>query len=164
MYERILVPLDGSKVGEGALPYIEDLVSKMSPEVKVEVTLFQVISSLSHWVAAGETSAPIPYTDKELKQIKKEAIAYLNQAGETLRSKGAIVKAKVGTGNAAEEIIKVADEINADLIAMSTHGRSGISRWAFGSVTDKVLRAGIVPILTVRAPQETEETQPRSKR
>ena len=62
-----------------------------------------------------------------------------------------MVKTKVTTGNAADEILKIADEINADLIAMSTHGRSELSRWAFGNVTDKVLRAGITPVLVVRA-------------
>ena len=65
----------------------------------------------------------------------------------------------MGIGDASEEIIKAAEEINADLIAMSTHGRSGLSRWAFGSVTDKVLRrGGRVPILTVRAPNKDEKS------
>ena len=158
MYERILVPLDGSKVGEAALPYVEELVSKLSPEVKVEVTLLQVVSSLAHYVVAGEASARIPYTEKEVEQIKKKAINYLKKAGEGLRSKGTMVKIKVGTGSAAEEIIKTADEIHADLIAMSTHGRSGLSRWAFGSVTDRVLRAGNKPVLMVRAPREAAQT------
>ena len=65
-----------------------------------------------------------------------------------------MVNTKVEVGDAAEEIVKAADEIGANLIAMSTHGRAGISRWAFGSVTDKVLRHGkSVPILMVRAPK-----------
>ncbi len=154
MYERILVPLDGSKVGEAALPYVEELLSKLSPEVKVEVTLLQVISSLTQYVIAGEISAPIPYTEKEIEQIKQGAKDYLDKAGEALRSKGAIVRAKVGIGRAADEIIKVADEINADLVAMSTHGRSGLSRWAFGSVAERVLRGGNTPVLLVRAPRD----------
>ena len=158
MYERILVPLDGSKVGETALPLIEELVSKLPPEPKVEVTLFRVVSSLTHWVVAGETSVPVSYTEKEMEIIKEKANEYLDKAGEGLKSKGATVKTKVSTGNAADEILKAADEINADLVAMSTHGRSGIGRWAFGSVTDKVLRDGIVPILTIRAPEEAEQT------
>jgi len=158
MYERILVPLDGSKVGETALPLIEELVSKLSPEPKVEVTLFRVVSSLTHWVVAGETSVPVSYTEKEMEIIKEKAEEYLDKAGEILRSKGATVKTKVSTGNAADEIIKTAEEINADLVAMSTHGRSGFRRWAFGSVTTKVLRGGTVPVLTVRAPKETEKT------
>ena len=158
MYERILVPLDGSKIGEAALPYIEDLVSKIKPEIKVEVTLFQVVSSLTHYVVAGEASVPVPYTETELAELKKRALDYLEKAGEKLKGKGAIVKTKVSTGRAAEQIIKAAEEIKVDLVAMSTHGRSGISRWAFGSVTDKVLQAGVVPILTIRAPKEIQKT------
>ena len=59
----------------------------------------------------------------------------------------------VVVGSAADEIIKASEELNVDLIAMSTHGRSGISRWAFGSVTDRVLRGGSKPVLMVRAPK-----------
>jgi len=155
MYERILVPLDGSRVGETALPYVEELVSKLAPKVKVEVTLLRVVSTLSHHVIVGETNARVPYTEQEMEQIRKRAKDYLNKAGKDLKSKGAILRTKVATGNAAEEIIKTTDEIKADLVAMSTHGRSGISRWAFGSVTDKVLRAGNAPVLVVRAPRDT---------
>jgi len=155
MYERILVPLDGSEVGEAALPHVEELVSKLVLGVKVEVILLQVISSLTYYVIAGEASARVPYTEKELEQIKKKANEYLAKAGESLRSKGATVKTKVATGKAAEEIIKVADETKADLVVMSTHGRSGLSRLIFGSITDKVLRTGTVPVLVVRAPKDT---------
>ena len=153
MYERILVPLDGSKVGEAALPYVEELVAKLAPTHKVEVTLLQIVSSLTYYVVAGEASARVPYTDKELELIRQKAIDYLEKAGEGLRSKGAIVKTQVSTGRAAGEIVKTADEINASLVAMSTHGRSGLGRWAFGSVTDRVLREASVPILMIRAPK-----------
>jgi len=156
MRERILVPLDGSKVGEAALPYVEDLVPKFLPEPKVEVTLIQVLSSLSHYVVAGEASARVPYTEEEIEQMKKQAMRYLRKAAEGLKKKGATARVRVTVGDAAGEIIKAADEINADIIAMSTHGRSGLSRWAFGSVTDKVLRGGHKPVLVVRAPKETE--------
>lgn len=151
MYEKILIPLDGSKVGEAALPHVENLVSKMAPKTKVEVTLLQVITSLTRYVGTGEASVQVPYTEEEMEPIKKKTRDYLDKAGEGLRSKRAIVKTEVRTGHAAEEIIKVAHEVNADLVAMSTHGRSGLSRWAFGSVTDKILRAGNIPVLVVRA-------------
>ena len=154
MYERILVPLDGSKVGEAALPYVKELVSKISPAVKVEVILLQVVSSLTHYVVAGEASAPVPYTEQEMEQIKRKAMDYLDKAGKGLKSKNVVVKSRVSVGKAADEINKAADGIDADLIAMSTHGRSGISRLAFGSVTDRVLRGGNRPILMVRAPKE----------
>ena len=159
MYERILIPLDGSKVGETALPVIEELLIKLSPETTVEVTLLRVITRLRHWVVVGEASAPIAYTEEEMQAMKRQVVAYLNQAGEALRNKGAIVNIKVNTGgNACEEILKVADEIKADMIAMSTHGRSGLSRLAFGSITDKVLRGASVPVLAVRAPEGTANT------
>ena len=154
MYERILVPLDGSKVGEAALPYVKELVSKMSPAVKVEVTLLQVVSSLTHYVVAGEASAPVPYTEQEMEQIKGKSMDYLDKAGKGLKRKNVVVKSRVGVGKAADEINKAADGIDADLIAMSTHGRSGISRWAYGSVTDRVLRSGNRPMLMVRVPKE----------
>lgn len=158
MYEKILVPLDGSHIGEAALVHVEELVAKLSPKTKVEVTLLQVISSLTHYVIAGEASVQVPYNSQEIAQIQRKARSYLNKAGDGLKSAGAIVKTKVTTGSAAEEIIRVADQIQADMVAMSTHGRHGLSRWAFGSVTDKILRAGKVPVLVVRAPKDTENT------
>lgn len=159
MLRKLLVPLDGSSVGEAALKHVEELIPQLtSAVVKYEVTLLQVISSLSHYVVAGEASVQVPYSEKEIARIKKRAKDYLDKAGEGLRSKGFTVKTKVATGKAAEEIIKAADEIGVDLIAMSTHGRSGLSRLTFGSITDKVLRTGNVPVLVVRAPKETMNT------
>lgn len=158
MYERILIPLDGSKLSETALPCIEELVSKMAPGIKVQVMVLQVISSVAYSVVAGEAIAPVPYTDMEIKQIESRAIEYLDRASEGLRSRGAVVTSKVEVGNAPEEILKTSDEMNADLIAMSSRGRSGLSRWAFGSVTDKVLHAGTVPVLVVRTlPENTKK-------
>ena len=152
MDERILVPLDGSKVGEAALAYVEDLLSKLSPEVKAEVILFQVLSAKSVAIASEGETVEIPYTEEQMEETLKTVINYLDKTGESLRSKGAKVTAKVAFGDASEEIIKASEEINANLIAMSTHGRSGISRWAFGSITDKVLRhGGRIPVAVVKA-------------
>jgi len=157
MYERILVPLDGSKTGEAALHVVEGLVPKISPQITVEVTLLQVITSLTHWVVAGEASAPIRYTENEVEYITKKTTEYLDKAGECLKEMGATVKTRVSIGNAAEEIVKVADEINADRIAMSTHGRTGFSLLAFGSVTVRVIRQASMPVLIVRSASDIEE-------
>jgi nucleotide-binding universal stress UspA family protein len=156
MFEKVLVPLDGSKVGEAAIPVIEQLVDKLAPGLKVEVILIGVITVLRHWVVVGEASAPVSYTEEEFKIIRERVANYLDKAGETLREKGLGVSTMVTMGNAAEEIIKAAEETKADLIAMSTHGRSGLRRLAFGSITDKVLRHSPVPVLTVRAPEGTK--------
>jgi len=157
MSERILIPLDGSKVGEAALRYIEGLVSSLALGGKVEVTLFHVITTLRHNVdvrAGDMATISIPYAESELEQMKSEAMEYLKKVGEGLINKGASVSFKVAVGQSpAEEIIKAEQEVNADLVAMSTHGRAGITRWAFGSVTDKVLRGGKVPVVMVRAGQ-----------
>jgi nucleotide-binding universal stress UspA family protein len=156
MFEKILVPLDGSKIGEAALPVIGQLMDKLAPDVKVEVTLIGVITLLRHWVVVGEASAPVSYTEEELAIIKQRVAEYLNRTGETLKAKHVTVNTIVTTGNAADEIIKATDDIKADLIAMSTHGRSGLRRLAFGSVTDKVLARSKVPVLTVRAAEGTK--------
>ena len=102
MLERVLVPLDGSKVGEAALPVTEKLLSRLSPEIEVEVTLLGVITHLRHWVVMGEASAPVPYTAEELRVIKQQVTDYLDKVGETLRSQGAIVITRVNSGNAAD--------------------------------------------------------------
>jgi nucleotide-binding universal stress UspA family protein len=155
MFERVLVPLDGSKVGEAALPVIGQLVDKMAPGANVEIILIGVITLLRHWVVVGEASAPVSYTEEELKVIRDRVMDYLTKTGESLKNKGINVRTIVNTGNASEEILKAARENKVDLIAMSTHGRSGLRRLAFGSITDKVLRGSHIPVLMVRAPEGT---------
>jgi nucleotide-binding universal stress UspA family protein len=156
MFSRVLVPLDGSKVGEGALPALEQLIDKLARGTKVEVILMGVITLLRHWVVVGEASAPVSYTEDELALIKQRVEDYLIKTGESLKNKGVTVRTMVSTGNAADEIIKAVDDTGADLIAMSTHGRSGLRKLAFGSITDKVLHHSKVPVLSVRAAEGTK--------
>ena len=155
MFSKVLVPLDGSKVGEAALPAIEQLISKLAAGTKVDVVLIGVITLLRHWVVVGEASAPVSYTEEELNLIKKRVQDYLVKTGEALKKRGVSIQTMVSTGNAADEIIKAAADTNADLIAMSTHGRSGLRRLAFGSITDKVMHHSSIPVLMVRAPEGT---------
>ena len=161
MPEKILIPLDGSKLGEAALDHVEKLISALSAEKKVEITLLQVLRVPTHWLQSGvdEGGLQVPLNEEEMEPIKKKALDYLNEAGERLRGKGITVKCNVVVnktgGSSAEEIIKAEDAIRADLVAMSTHGRRGVNKWVFGSVTEKVLRAGNVPVLIVRAREET---------
>jgi nucleotide-binding universal stress UspA family protein len=155
MFERVLVPLDGSKVGEAALPVIEQLISKIPSGTKIEVILIGVITLLRHWVVVGEASAPVSYTEDELTIIKDRVSNYLEKTGDALKKKGVSVKIIVVSGNASDEILKAADQNSADLIAMSTHGRSGLRRLAFGSITDKVMHGSRIPVLMVRAPEGT---------
>ena len=154
MYEKILVPLDGSEVAEAALPNVADLALKMAPETVVEVSLLQVITAINYNVLTESGSAQIPYTESELAQIKQTALNYLEKVADGLRGQGIQVKTIATVGHAAEEIINAAHETDAHLIAMSTHGLSGLKRWALGSVTDKVLHESDIPMLIVRVKPE----------
>jgi len=156
MFERILVPLDGSKVGEAGIPVLEQLIDKLAPATKVEITLMGVITLLRHWVVVGEASAPVSYTDDELKVIKERVSANLAAVAEQIKRPNVTIKSIVSAGNAADEILKAAEETKTDLLVMSTHGRSGLRRMAFGSVTDKVLHGTRIPVLMVRAPEGTK--------
>ena len=155
MFKHILVPLDGSKVGEAALPVIDKLCDKLASGTKVEITLLGVITLLRHWVVVGEASAPVSYTEDELGLIKERVMNYLNTASESVTCKGVVVNTIVRSGNASEEILKAVEELGVDLLAMSTHGRSGLRRLAFGSITDKVLHGASIPVLMVRGVEGT---------
>ena len=157
MSKKILIPLDGSETGETALQYVESLIDGLAAGERAEITLLQVIKLGTHDVEirGAPSTIHVPYTEEEMKQFEAQANQYLDKAGEGLRSKGATVNCKVvrceRNVSSAVKIIESEEETNADLVAMSTHGRHGLSRWAFGSVSEKVLRGGKVPVLMVRA-------------
>ncbi|MFC1899586.1 universal stress protein [Chloroflexota bacterium] len=154
---KILIPLDGSEIGEAALPYVETFLADLSPRVKLEFIFMSVVPLRSHYVPVGETATPIPYTEEEMEQIKQESRKYLEELSEGIKNKNIAAQVIVKVGNPADKILDAAEEMEVDLIAMSTHGRHGITRWAFGSVTDKVLRAGHKPVLVVRASQDKKQ-------
>ncbi len=153
MSERILIPLDGSELGETAISYVKELIEKLAPGESVEITLFHVITAVRHALRLqGGTAMSVPYNEDELAVMKSEATDYLNKVGDSLRSDKITVKCRVSVSeNPVEDIIKAEEEVNADLVAMSTHGKGGISRFTLGSVADKVMRGGTVPVLMVRA-------------
>jgi nucleotide-binding universal stress UspA family protein len=156
MNKKILIPLDGSERGEAALRHVEEMVSALEVAGSVEITLIHVIVPPIQRVAIHSGYGIDTFlTGEEIGLIKEKALEYLEKSGERLRSRGVKVSCKLIVGeinnSSAEEIIKAEEEYKIDLVAMSTHGRRGISRWAFGSVTEKVLRGGNVPVLVVRA-------------
>jgi len=159
MQERILVPLDGSEIGEAVLPKLEDLVLKTTPRMDAEVILLKVISRMNFNMLTEDEAAQLPISPEELGGLNAEAKAYLDKVAMKLEEKGIKTRTMVSAGHAAEEIVKAARETNAHLIAMSTHGRSGLVRWAIGSVTDKVIRLeGAIPVLAVNAKGKKEES------
>ncbi len=154
MSERILMPLDGSKLGEAAISYVDGLIARLAPEEQIEITLFHVITAVRHTIKirGGGGVVSVPFAEEELSEMKNKAKEYLTKVSEGLKNDQITIICKITISeNPADEILKAEGEVNADLVAMSTHGRSGISRFAIGSVADKVLRGGSVPVLMVRA-------------
>ena len=149
LIKRILLPLDGSKVGEAAIPYAES----MAQTLEAELVLFQVIR-LSALVASEGAAMSSDMIREEEEYRRANALAYLNSVEEGLKNKALNTSVALASGSSADQIIEYAEANAIDLIAMSTHGRSGIGRWVFGSVTDKVLHSGATAVLTVRATKE----------
>jgi nucleotide-binding universal stress UspA family protein len=144
LIKRILVPLDGSKIGEAAIPYTEALARALG----AELVLFQVVEPVITWgIYEDYKSYPSP---TDLESRKASAKAYLDGVGKTLEEKGLSTSSVLDYGLPARTTIDYAKAHCVDLIAMSTHGRSGITRWVFGSITDKILHAGDTAILVVQ--------------
>jgi nucleotide-binding universal stress UspA family protein len=141
---RILVPLDGSPVAEQILPTVITVAQAMS----AELILFQVpIAHVSGWVT-GEWYLPVQGV---LETAEQDAHAYLSAVAGRLEEQGLDVLTATEIGSVANCIVEYAEANHVDLIAMCTHGRTGLARWALGSVADRVLRAGSTPIFLVRA-------------
>lgn len=143
---KALVPLDGSKESEAIIPYIEELASRLN----AEVVLFQVVA-LAYLVYSIPGEAVLQtHSPEEMETIVTNSGRYLETVGAELRDRGINTRSEVAVGIPAEAIISMADEIQANVVAMSTHGHYGISRWIFGSTTYKVLQEGNTPLLLVR--------------
>lgn len=147
LIRKILVPLDGSKEGETIVPYAET----MALGFKAQLVLFNVIEQpITTWKGPGYDLTAEVKSDFE-KHASPMALAYLEQAASKIKNKNLSVSLVVRVGYAADEILNFAGANDIDLIAMSTHGLSGIRKWVIGSVTDKILRAGDIPVLLVPA-------------
>lgn len=147
LLDKALIPLDGSGEGEAVVPYVEGLASRLG----AEVVLLHVIPPAAPVYAIPGQTFQFPHSQADVELAKAGAEAYLEGVGARLKDKGIAVTTVVRVGNVADEVIKVTDETGADLVAMSSHGMSGVGRWAFGSTADKVLRAGSTPVLLARS-------------
>jgi nucleotide-binding universal stress UspA family protein len=136
-YEKILVPLDGSTCAEDILPTVE----KLATDFKASIALLRV--------AYVHTFPGVDPTEAEVKVVR-EAEEYLHGVEERLKTKGFKVESHVRYGDEAEEILDHAAQKDISLIAMSTHGRSGVKRFLLGSVAEKLLRYSPKPIFLVR--------------
>jgi nucleotide-binding universal stress UspA family protein len=146
LVKKILVPLDGSEPGKAAIPHAVEMARVLG----ASLVFLQVLEPITGWAGAG-TSVPSRSGLGGKTKRKNLALAYLNDIVKPLEKRGLKISTAVAFGSPADQILDYAKAKSVDVIAMSTHGRSGIGRWVFGSVTGKVLHAGDAAVLVVRA-------------
>jgi nucleotide-binding universal stress UspA family protein len=151
MYSKILVALDGSKLSERILPYARLFAERL----KIPVGLLGVIDPETLTAAKTDSDA---YRETLLAERKKTAAYYLKNIAGTFPG-GLTVDCAVEVGKPAEAIVDRAADNAGTLVAIGTHGRSGIQRWLVGSVADKVLQVARNPLLLVRTMEEAKSVE-----
>lgn len=152
-FGSIVVPLDGSKQGELALAPALALARSM----KIEMVLVRTyeLPATAYYRAddyPASAAAFIPSYAELVEEISREAREYIDAKVKELRSQGlAQVRAQILEGNTAEQIIKLSQDTKGSLIAMCTHGQSGLKRWVLGGVTERVVHYSSSPVLVVQA-------------
>ena len=183
MFQKVLVPLDGSEVAAGILAY----VSQLAQGLKSHVVLMTAVDpqsleiprallrgkrqsgGLEWWAsspgshkAAPTPGARVPYVTEEFKRTEQEARGRLAGALQRLSEEGLSVESVVGFGPPAEEIVRIAEAHGCDCIAMSTRGRDVMGRGILGSVADKVVHSSQLPVLTI-TPEKAEQYESEGK-
>ena len=145
--KSIVVPLDGSELAESVLPTVAELAKTL----KLAVVLFRAYNIPTSAYASGEGYYAVNY-EELLTAMREEAVDYLEKRTEAVKKLGiANVSYVAQEGFAADEIISLARKSQDNLIAMCTHGRSGVKRWMLGSITETVVRHSSDPVLVIRA-------------
>jgi nucleotide-binding universal stress UspA family protein len=144
-FQRILVPLDGSAFAERVLA----VLPRIATPAATELVLVNVIEPVRYAFGAIDFTTP-----RLVTYIRTSAQAYIEQQADRLRNAGYQVKTYILDGDVAQCILDRARAVNSDLIAMTTHGRSGFVRWALGSVAERVVQGATVPVLLVGETQD----------
>jgi nucleotide-binding universal stress UspA family protein len=142
MYKRALIPLDGSMVAESIIPFILEVAGPLD----MEVALLRVLVPVPPMAVEGTRHVAI----EDVEKLRADADEYLVSIAAQLRAKGVRVTTAVRRGEPVAEILAGVREVDADLIAMTTHGRSGLSRLLFGSVASAVLSHAEIPVFLMR--------------
>ncbi len=146
-HKRVLVALDGSTACEAVLRFLLEIAGPLD----MTVMLLHVLEPMPQVL---EVSPHVLIDDVEAR--RNEAEEYLAPIAAALRSRGVDTSWAIRRGRPADEILDAARESGADLIAMATHGRTGLGRLLFGSVAEAVLRHAPVPVFMIREPHTVE--------
>ena len=145
MYKKILVPLDGSKRAEAILPHVKNLALRFKAKI-----IFFIVIEQRHFVGYDEAIWVKEHDEKRDHQIK-ETKSYLDSIQKQFREKGIKVKTLIGYGPIVKAILDVAKIESADLLAMASHGRSGVPGTFYGSISAGVLQRIDRPMLLIRS-------------
>ena len=152
MYNKIMVPLDGSDLAECVMPHVEAITTGC----KITNVVFVRVVNPIHLPVSVPAKGDFGFSENERHELeeqhKQTANTYLKQIVENTRLEGAVLGYEVLVGKVADTLAHWAEKNGVDLIVIASHGRSGISRWVMGSVADRVLRSACVPVLMIRAP------------
>jgi nucleotide-binding universal stress UspA family protein len=143
MYKKILVPLDGSQFAEEALSHAESLAKYEGAEI---ILLRVAVTPARYFFAHNPAEG-----NNIISMIEKEAQSYMKAKVSKLKMTGVKVTGITRDGSAPDVILDVAEETHADMIAMTTHGRSGIQRWLLGSVADRVVHYSHIPVMLIHS-------------
>ena len=192
-YNKVIVPLDGSKLAESVLPHVEKIAKGCAIPQVILVTVTEPVrvktpkgerlerlptwhsspvlfygSVTSYWggsqgVPGGVVPASITDLPVTIGKMAKTGYNYLAKIAGDLEKKGVQVTVAVLIGNIAEEITHFAQEEKTDLIVMASRGKTSLRRWDVGNAAEKVFRATDIPIMLVKPPAGFKETKPVRK-
>ena len=157
MYKKIVVPLDGSELAECVFPHLKAVANGCGT---MELVLVRVVEPSTQPIGSLTDLSGV-FTSEDAEALRKrndtfheaEAKAYLEQAKEKVSQNLDVIPAtEMLRGKPAEVLADYVTKHGADLVMLSTHGRSGISRWALGSTADKLVRSVCTPVMMIRAP------------
>ena len=154
MYKRVLIPVDGSEVAESILPFIQEIAGPLD----LEVILLRVNRPIPPMAIEGTRYL----THEDVEALREEAAAYLRRLGTEMQDSGIRVQTRVRRGEPVREILAAAREEAADMIAMTTHGRTGPARLLWGSVAEGVLRHTSTPVFLLRQTEREIERRRRA--
>lgn len=143
MLKRVLLPLDGSELAEVVFSYARELAAKLD----LDLVLLHVVSPHERDLVPLHQA----YVDRAAEVLRRESEELQKKAGMQPGGGRVAARGELAVGHPGEEILNCAVKHDVDLILLATHGRSGIKRWALGSIADKVLRASKIPVCLVRA-------------
>jgi nucleotide-binding universal stress UspA family protein/CBS domain-containing protein len=154
-YRHMLITLDGSKLAEQVLPYVEALAEQTRSKVTVVRAITPLEAAFLGQIPVGTTVGSPPVERTPITEdMRLDAVEYLTAMQDRLKSLGLEVACEYPEGPPAEMIVQRARHLGVDLIAMTTHGRSGLRRAIHGSVAEQVLKTAPCPVLLVRATEE----------